>query len=227
MSFKRPYVPTWGRQRTQAEIEQDERLEAATKALIAPAVSKTEWARAQYRAASRAGMKKEQIEARYNYSDVRIMDEHVDQMFWQMVRHQLRTNPTLNMQLQFIESFYEVPQHEWLNRVKTRYWAQMQKWTDDRRHMNFLTEVLRAFRAAKEQIADVDPANDEGRAHQAWLAADAQRFVSRQQRDQQALERDAIEPQLWRALDEEDEDAEDRYWRLRRAGRTHQQALDE
>jgi len=137
MSFKRPYVPTWGRQRTQAEIELDERLEAAAKSLAAPAVSKTEWARAQYRAASRAGLTKAAIEARYNYGDVRIMDEHVDQMFWQMVRHQLRTNPTFNMQLEFIESFYELPQHEFLNRIKSRYWAQMQKWTDDRQHSAF------------------------------------------------------------------------------------------
>ena len=198
MSFKRPYVPTWGRQRTPQEVELDARLEAVSKSLIGAPVSKTEWARAQYRAASRAGLTKAQIEARYNYGDVRIMDEHVDQMFWQMVRHQLRTSPTFNMHLQFIESFYEVPQHEFLNRIKMRYWAQMQKWTDDRRHQAFQTEVFRAYRAAKEQIEDVDPANDERRAHQAWLEADARRFAARQWRER---EQDAIVPEMWAALD--------------------------
>jgi len=225
MSFKRPYVPTWGRKRTQAEIEQDQRLEAATAALIGPPVSKTEWARAQYRAASRAGMTKAQIEARYNYGDVRIMDEHVDQMFWQMVRHQLRTNPTFNVQLQFIESFYEVPQHEWLTRIKNRFWAQMQLWTDDRRHTKFLTEVFRAYRAAKEQIADVDPANDERRAQEAFL----DRHVHRQMARGVYSRESGVTDDLWQALDADEpaEDAEDRYYRLRRTGRSHQQALDE
>jgi len=229
MSFKRPYVPTWGRKRTQSEVEQDERLEAATKALIAPPVSKTEWARAQYRAASRAGLTKAQIEARYHYGDVRIMDEHVDQMFWQMVRHQLRTNPTFNMQLQFIESFYELPQHEFLHRIKTRYWAQMQKWTDDRQHQAFRTEVFRAYRAAKEQIADVDPANDERRRQQAFLAAHVRRQMIAEDDYRRPEEYNQVREELWQALDadEPDEDAEDRYYRLRRAGRSHQQALDE
>jgi len=175
MSFKRPYVPTWGRQRTQSEIEQDERLEAIAKDLAGAPVSKTEWARAQYRAASRAGMSKADIEARYNYGDVRIMDAHVDQMFWQMVRHQMRTNKKFQSQLEFISNFYEVPQHEFLERIKKRHWAQMQVWTDDRLHLGFLTEVLRAYRAAKDQIADVDPANDVRRQ----LERDAQQFAQR------------------------------------------------
>jgi len=193
MSFKRPWVPQWGRQRTQAEIEQDQRLEAATKALIAPPVSKTEWARAQYRAASRAGLTKAQIEARYNYGDVRIMDEHVDQMFWQMVRHQLRTNPTFNMQLQFIESFYELPQHEFLHRIKTRYWAQMQKWTDDRQHQAFRTEVF--------QSADVDPANDERRAQAAFLAAHVRRQMIAEDDYRRPDEYNQVRQELWDALD--------------------------
>jgi len=201
MSFKRPWVPQWGRQRTQAEIEQDQRLEAASNALIAPPVSKDEWARAQYRAASRAGLTKAQIEARYNYGDVRVMDQHVDQMFWQMVRHQLRTNPTFNMQLQFIESFYELPQHEFLNRIKTRYWAQMQKWTDDRQHQAFRTEVFRAYRSAKQQIEDVDPANDERRRQAAFVAAHVRRQMIAEDDWRRPDEYNQVRQELWDALD--------------------------
>lgn len=43
MSFKRPFVPhQWGRQRTQAEVDQDRRLDAAAAASVA-ASTKTSW----------------------------------------------------------------------------------------------------------------------------------------------------------------------------------------
>jgi len=141
--FKRPYtkyVPTTG--------------EAARvwSAPVAPLVGKDEWARAQYRAASRGGASKQEMESRYSYSDLQVMDAHVDQMFWQMVRHEMRTNPKFVSQMEFIENFYEVPQHEFLERIKMRYWAQMQVLTDDRQHRRFLNEVFRAWHAAREQI---------------------------------------------------------------------------
>ena len=107
------------------------------------------------------------------------MDAHVDQMFWQMVRHEMRTNPNFVSQMEFIESFYEVPQYEFLERIKKRYWAQMQKWTDDRRHQGFLNEVFRAWRAAKAEIYDVDPAHDAERHRQRLLQEDAERFAAR------------------------------------------------
>jgi len=194
--FKRPYtkyVPTTG--------------EAARipTGPIGQLVGKDEWARAQYRAASRAGATKAQMESRYNHSDLVVMDAHVDQMFWQMVRHELRSNPQVTQWLEFIESYYEMPQHEFLERIKKRYWAQMQKWTDDRRHQAFLTELMRAYRAAKAEIDDVDPANDERKAKEAWLKAQGEAYAARVRRERAELERDAIEPELLYALDDEAE----------------------
>jgi len=154
MSFKRPFVPQWGRVRTQAEIDQDRRLDALARELAAAPVSKDEWARAQYRAASRAGRTKSDIQSRYNHSDLLVMDAHVDQMFWQMVRHEMRTNPTFNQQMQFIEGFYELPQHEFLERIKNRFWALMQQWTDDKKHRQFLQEIYRAWHAAQMQLEE-------------------------------------------------------------------------
>lgn len=195
MSFKRPYVPyQWGRERSAEEVELDRRL---AQAAVGPVISRDDWARAQYRAASRAGMTKAAFEANYRHADMLVMDAHVDQIFWQMVRHELRSNPTFNMQLQFIESFYELPQHEFLLRIKSRFWALMQQWTDDRRHLAFRTEVMRAYKAAKEQIEDVDPANDERRAQAAYL----DRYVRQQMARGVYRAENAVVDEMWEALD--------------------------
>jgi len=151
MSFKRPYVPhVWGRQRDQEEVERDARLEqlARAAAQAAPAgPGKIEGVRAQYRAASRAGLSKAEIQRRYTNADVAIMDQHVDQMFWQMVRHELRVNPQFANEMQDIQRLYNEPQHEFLERIKNRFWAKMQQWTDDRNHVQFLKEIYRAWHA--------------------------------------------------------------------------------
>lgn len=174
------YLPR--RQRTEEEVALDRRLEEQAKRAAETHVSKDEWARAQYRAASRAGATREQFEARYRHSDMAVMEAHVDQIFWQMVRMELRSNKDFPKWLEFIENFYEVPQHEFLERIKKRYWAQMQRMTDDHRHTKFLHEVFRAWRAAKEQIYDVDPAFDVRRQ----LEADAQQFAQRSWADRVA-----------------------------------------
>lgn len=149
--FKRPYTPhVWG------TVSKDD----SPPVPQAVPLSRDEWARAQYRAMSRAGGTRQQFDQRYLHSDMVVMDAHVDQIFWQMVRHEIRTNPQFVQHLEFISNFYEVPQHEFLERLKKRHWAQMQVWTDDRHHLKFRTEVFRAWRAAKEQIWDDDPAND-------------------------------------------------------------------
>jgi len=195
MSFKRPYVPhQWGRQRSAEEVELDRRL---AQAAVGPVISRDDWARAQYRAASRGGMTKAAFEANYRHADMLVMDAHVDQMFWQMVRHELRSNPTFKMQLEFIENFYELPQHEFLLRIKTRFWALMQQWTDDRRHLAFRTEVMRAYKAAKDQIEDVDPANDERRAQAAYL----DRYVRQQMARGVYRAENAVVDEMWEALD--------------------------
>jgi len=202
MSFKRPYAPhQWGRQRTQAEVDTDRRLDQLGAQAASNVFSRDDWARAQYRAASRAGVTKAQFERTYRHSDMQVMDAHVDQMFWQMVRHELRTNPTFNMQMQFIEQFYELPQHEFLLRIKTRFWALMQQWTDDRRHMAFRTEVMRAYKAAKEQIEDVDPANDERRAQRAFVQAHVRRQMIAEDDWRRPDEYNQIRQELWDALD--------------------------
>lgn len=202
MSFKKPYVPhQWGRARTQAEIDLDRRLDQQAARLSGPVISRDDWARAQYRAASRAGVTKAQFERAYRYSDMQVMDAHVDQIFWQMVRHEMRTNPTFRMQMEFIENFYELPQHEFLLRIKTRFWALMQQWTDDSRHIAFRTEVMRAYKAAKEQIEDVDPANDERRAHQAFVAAHARRQMIAEDDYRREDEYNQVKQEMWDALD--------------------------
>lgn len=160
-------------------------------------VSRDDWARAQYRAASRAGRTKKWFQDTFQHGDMRVMDEHVAQMFWQMVREEQRTNPKFDSQMQFIASFYEMPQHEFLERLMARHWAQMQPMTDDRSHRVFLLEVFRAWRAAKDQIEDVDPAHDERRAHAAWLRQEAEEFSRRQWAGRHQTERfDDEEPSV-------------------------------
>lgn len=163
---------------------------------MCPPVSKDEWARAQYRAASMAGRTKEWFERTYAHSHMQVMDAHVDQIFWQMVRMELRSNPKFEQWLQFIESFYEMPQHEFLERIKKRFWAQMQPMTQDGKHRVFVNEVFRAYRAAKEQIEDVDPALDEQRAYQAQLLAKA--------RQEAEWEWQWKEAEYYRALEEDE-----------------------
>lgn len=146
---------SWGipaRERTQEEIDLDRRLDEQARRVAASVVGRDDWARAQYRASSRAGKTREWFEANFRHADMQIMDAHVDQMFWQMVRHEMRTNPRFVKQMEFIASFYEMPQHEFLEKLKKRHWAQMQMMTDDRQHSAFLMEVWRAWHAAQLQI---------------------------------------------------------------------------
>lgn len=150
--FKRPYVRQQQRQRSEEEVLLDKRLDDAVAKLVGTPISKDDWARAQYRASSRAGADRAYFEGHYGHADMVVMDAHVDQMFWQMVRDEMRKNPRFVKQMEFIESFYELPQHEFLERIKKRYWAQMQLWTDDRSHQKFLTEVWRAYHAAQMQL---------------------------------------------------------------------------
>lgn len=138
--------------------EEADRRRPIFSAPVVPNVTREEWARAQYRAASLAGAKsKAEFERKYAHSDMQAMEAHVDQIFWQMVRMELRSNPKLQKQLEFIESYYEVPQHEFLERIKNRYWAMMQPMTNDRRHQKFLQEVFRAWHAARLQVEDESP----------------------------------------------------------------------
>lgn len=137
--------------RTAEEVDLDQRLEAAVKNLAGPQYSRDDWARSQYRASSRSGADKAYFEGHYGAQDMAIMDKHVDQMFWQMVRQELRENLRFVKQMEFIEAFYEMPQHEFLDRIKKRHWAQMQRWTDDRHHRDFLMEIWRAWHAAQLQ----------------------------------------------------------------------------
>jgi len=203
MSFKRPFAPQWGRQRTQAEIDLDRRLEEAARRLAGPAIGRDEWVRAQYRAASRGGATKAQIEQRFNHSDMQIMDAHVDQMFWQMVRHEARTNPTYNRQMEFIENFYELPQHEFLLRIKSRFWALMQQWTDDKKHRQFLQEIYRAWHAAQMQLEEPQYL---ARARQDAASESAYRSSANYLREEYMwLQREDPMQALFHAMDQEEE----------------------
>jgi len=137
--------------------EEEDRRRPIWSAPVDDVVGRDEWARAQYRAASRAGVTRAEFEARYSHGDMLVMDAHVDQIFWQMVRHEMRTNRKFVSQMEFIANFYELPQHEFLERIKKRYWAQMQLMTDDRSHRQFLTEI---FRAACAVVATRGPWRD-------------------------------------------------------------------
>jgi len=169
--------------------EEIDRRRPIYSAPVAPPISKDEWARAQYRAASRAGATRDYFESHYGHSDMQVMDAHVDQIFWQMVRMEMRKNEKFVQQLEFISNYYEVPQHEFLERIKKRYWAQMQLMTDDRKHLQFLKEVFRAWSAAKEAIADVDPARDEQNARRAQFDARAAREAQYEHEYQETLNR--------------------------------------
>jgi len=189
---------------------------------------KVEGVRAQYRAASRAGLTKSEIYGRYRGSDLEIMEQHVDQMFDQMVRHEYATNATFRRNMQFITGFYEKTAAQFLDAIKNRYWAQMQVWTDDKKHTAFLQEVYRAWHAGQVQIT-ADPLGDHIRRGMSGPASNpvtaprqtasvfGRRGVRRQRQNalqqhfwnalddqQHALEEDAMIPEFWQAFDRRD-----------------------
>jgi len=238
MSFKRPFVPYVRRQRTQAEIEQDARLDALARELAASNMGpgKIEGVRAQYRAASRAGLTKSEIYSRFRGSDLEIMEDHVDQIFDQMVRHEYATNPTFVRNMQFIEVHYRKDAGAFLNAIKNRFWAQMQKWTDDKKHKAFLTEIYRAWHAGQVQItphpfaarlareANLPASNpDQGRRpHQSLFG---RRGVRRQRQNHlqqsfwnaldeqtEAAMQDALVPEFWAAFDAQEADDQEMAW---------------
>jgi len=217
MSFKRPYVPSWGRQRTQEEIDLDRRLEAA-EARLAVKIPKIEWVKSQYRAASRRGLTKEDIRSRYAGEDLAVMDEHVNQMFWQMVRHEVRTNKTFVTNLQFIEEHEGTPQHEVLQRIMQRFWAKMQQWDDDKKHSGLIMEVFRAAQAARGRAYERDPSRLYWYQIRPGQAPQPQNPVAppRRQRSLWAANLrgrrqrpNAVGYPLWHALDEQKQEAEE------------------
>lgn len=151
-------------------------------------MTRPEVVRAKYRKYSRQGQPKAWLLREFNDEEIHWVDAHVDQMFWQMVRHELRTNPEFQSRLEFISDHYKVPQHEFLERIKKRHWAQMQVWTDDRQHRAFLTEVFRAWRAAKVAAREADPAYDEERRRKMLYEQDAARYAARSWADRLAAE---------------------------------------
>jgi hypothetical protein len=209
--MSRPPMQFWGlprrKQRTEEEIDLDRRLEAAAKNLAGPQFSRDDWARAQYRASSRAGADRAYFEGHYGQQDLAIMDRHVEQMFWQMVRYEYRTNPRFVTQMRFISSFYEQPEHEFLERIKKRYWAQMQNLTDDRSHRQFLLEIWRAWHAGQLQT-EIDPIDLKRTRAEKDAANEKEYLQSADAQREQYFWRYREDPMqyLFDAIDEEDED---------------------
>lgn len=137
------------------------------------------------------------------------MDQHVDQMFWQMVRKLYRDNPGWARMLEFIENFYEVPQHEMLERIKRQYWSFMQVWSDDRQHTGLWQKIHELYQSARDQlvgaVATPENAAELRRQRDQQIRLNERRL----RRQAQTGEYQPPVPQPWE-LDEEDELIPDR-----------------
>lgn len=218
MSFKRPFVPhKWGRERTQDEVDQDRRLDAIAARLAAAQTrtSRDDWVRAQYRAASRNGLSKEGFEGRYRGADMIIMDAHVSQMFYQMVRKLLHMSPTFGQMLTSISENSGREQDDVLEHLRKMLWTKMQQIDDDPSHTLIYKHVERLHFEFMEQAMQRSSNTSRGPPRPRSGSMFGSRFPrGREDAIQPALWNEILDddlhnamvPEFWQALDELDQE---------------------
>lgn len=179
-------------------------------------LTRPEVVRANYRAWSRQGQTRAwmlknitNVDGRVDADEYFWMDEHVSQMFWQMVRKLLRLAPRFGQMLEFNANFYEKDQEQILEHIRKVHWASMQQIDDDRSHTVIYRHVERLYNDAKEQLRGARPTPEveaEGRRQKAQQIRLNERRLRRQRETGEYL---PPVPQPWE-LDSDDELIPDR-----------------
>lgn len=127
-------------------------------------LTRPEVIRALYRKWSREGQTRvwmlrniTNIDGSVDREELGWMDEHVTQMFYQMVRKLLRLAPRFGKMLDFNERFYEKSQDQILEHIRKVHWAKMQQIDDDSSHTVIFRHVERLYNDAQEQLRDAVP----------------------------------------------------------------------
>jgi len=97
------------------------------------------------------------VDGRVDAEELAWMDDHVTQMFYQMVRKLLRLAPRFGQMLDFNERFYEKSQEEILEHIRKVHWARMQQIDDDPSHTTIYRHVERLYNDAQEQLSGAGP----------------------------------------------------------------------
>jgi len=153
------------------------------------------------------------------------MDDHVKQMMYQMVRHLARVAPHFNTMLDLIERVSGRSQESVLEHIRKQLWAKMQQIDDDRSHTELYKKVQSLYFTYERQLQDAS-SNAETAPRRQPSVFGAGRRVRRQRpnaveyelwhaldEEKQALEEDAIVPEMWAALDEEaDHERQQKEW---------------
>jgi len=124
-------------------------------------LTRPEVTRALYRQWSRQGQTREwmlknvtNMDGRVDVDEHQWMDEHVKQMFYQMVRKLLRMSPRFGEMLDLISRASGRSQEEVLEQVRRQLWAKMQQIDDDPSHTEIFINVERKYFTFEQQQRD-------------------------------------------------------------------------
>jgi len=166
-------------------------------------MTRPEFIRAQYRKWSRQGQTREWMLKNITNADGRVdpeeydwMDQHVSQMFYQMVRKLLRLSPQFGHMLDFISRASERSQDEVLEHLRKQLWAKMQQIDDDRSHTELYIKLEQLYFITQDALPPDQPAAAPPRRRGSM-------FGTRPPRPRAS----GIEPALWTAHFEEEASA--------------------
>jgi hypothetical protein len=97
------------------------------------------------------------VDGRVDQEELGWMDQHVSQMFYQMVRKLLRLSPRFGTMLDFNSRFYEKSQEQILEHVRKVLWAKMQQIDDDSSHTAIFRHIEKLYNDAQEEISGAGP----------------------------------------------------------------------
>jgi len=127
-------------------------------------MTRPEVIRGLYRKWSREGQTREwmlknitNMDGRIDYDELNWMDDHVKQMFYQMVRKLLRMAPPFGRMLDVIERGSGKSQDQVLEHVRKQLWAKMQQIDDDSSHTEIYRKIQQLYFTFEAQLRDAAP----------------------------------------------------------------------
>jgi len=178
-------------------------------------MTRPEVTRALYRKWSREGQTRQWmlknitgIDGRVNAEEYAWMDDHVKQMFFQMVRKLLRLSPHFGYMLEIIERVSGRSQEDTLEHIRKQLWAKMQQIDDDRSHTELYKKVEQLYFTFDQQLRDQSsnpPNRGPHRPTDSLFAPRPRRrpsgVLSEMWEAVYDEERNALVPEFWDALD--------------------------
>jgi len=169
-------------------------------------MTRPEVIRALYRKWSREGQTRQwmlknitNIDGTVDREELQWMDEHVSQMFYQMVRKLLRLSPHFGYMLEIIERVSGRSQAQTLEHIRKQLWAKMQTIDDDSSHTELYIKVEQLYFTFDQQLRDATSNPPNRGPHRPTDSLFAARPLRRRP--------SGVDSHMWEAIYEEEQNA--------------------